>query len=458
MAWLLGGGGVTHEPYSFTHALLNKSFKVEWVALGEVLGYTQPTKYLVKSTDYDNAHKTPVLTAGQTFILGYTDETEGIYLATPENPCIIFDDFTTSFHWVNFAFKVKSSALKILTPIQTAQDINFRFIFYAMKCIRFTPREHARHWIKTYSAFQIPLPPLALQAKIVEILDQFNALTTDLQEGLPAEIEAREKQYTHYLNTLLDFGVAAGGGVSLDWLERHPLKTWILQEWGAPVLKPASKHPLKKLLQEHCPQGVEWVELGEIGEFVRGSGLTKADLHPDNPSGELVGAIHYGEIHTFYNTHTAQTKSFISPQLAKKLKPVYSGDLVIVGVSENPADVCKAVAYLGQDTIYIGGDTFALRHQQNPKYLAYLFQTQAFKDFKLKYTCGAKVSRLNLQDLKTFQIPLPPLIVQAQIVEILDQFNALTTDLQEGIPAEIEAREKQYQHYLNALLNFKESV
>ncbi|WP_104683280.1 restriction endonuclease subunit S [Helicobacter felis] len=249
-----------------------------------------------------------------------------------------------------------------------------------------------------------------------------------------------------------------GGGVSLDWLERHPLKTWILQEWGAPVLKPASKHPLKKLLQEHCPQGVEWVELGEIGEFVRGSGLTKADLHPDNPSGALVGAIHYGEIHTFYNTHTAQTKSFISPQLAKKLKPVYCGDIILTTTSEDLKGLCKAVAWLGDSQIVTGGHAAIFRHNQNPKYLAYWFHTKDFIKQKRKIAYGAKVTEVKPSDLARCIIPLPPLAIQAKIVEILDQFNALTTDLQEGIPAEIEAREKQYQHYLNALLNFKESA
>lgn len=88
---------------------------VEYRALGEILQYEQPSRYIVKNTNYDDSFKTPVLTAGASFILGYTDETNGIYNASKENPCIIFDDFTTSFHWVDFPFKIKSSAMKILT-------------------------------------------------------------------------------------------------------------------------------------------------------------------------------------------------------------------------------------------------------------------------------------------------------------------------------------------------------
>ncbi|WP_163566222.1 restriction endonuclease subunit S, partial [Helicobacter suis] len=186
------------------HPLLKESFRVEWVRLGEVLDYEQPTKYIVNSTSYDDAHKTPVLTAGQTFILGYTNETQGVYLATPERPCIIFDDFTTSFHWVDFAFKVKSSAIKILTLKEPLQ-INFKFVFYAMKCIRFNPTQHERHWIKRCANFPIPLPPLPIQEKIASILDQLQALSSDLEQGIPAEIRARKKQFNYYLNHLLDF-------------------------------------------------------------------------------------------------------------------------------------------------------------------------------------------------------------------------------------------------------------
>ena len=89
---------------------------VENLPLEETLKYEQPTKYIVKSTDYDNTFDTPVLTAGQTFILGYTNETSGIYHASKDNPVIIFDDFTTANKWVDFKFKVKSSAMKLLTP------------------------------------------------------------------------------------------------------------------------------------------------------------------------------------------------------------------------------------------------------------------------------------------------------------------------------------------------------
>ena len=99
---------------------------VEYKKLGDILNYEHPTKYIVKSTEYDNSYSIPVLTAGQTFILGYTNEDEGIYEASKDHPTIIFDDFTTSFHWVDFNFKIKSSAMKMLRP--KTSNVSFRYI------------------------------------------------------------------------------------------------------------------------------------------------------------------------------------------------------------------------------------------------------------------------------------------------------------------------------------------
>jgi type I restriction enzyme S subunit len=176
---------------------------VRTMCLADILEYEQPTKYLVASKDYSDEFAVPVLTAGQTFLLGFTNEMNGIYEATPANPVIIFDDFTTSFKWVDFKFKVKSSAMKMLTP--RSAEVDFRYVYYAMSVIGFSPTEHARHWISMYSQFEIPVPSIEVQFKIVDSLDKFEKITSDLASGLPAEIEARRKQYEYYRDKLLTF-------------------------------------------------------------------------------------------------------------------------------------------------------------------------------------------------------------------------------------------------------------
>ncbi|GAA7922702.1 restriction endonuclease subunit S [Helicobacter pylori] len=177
---------------------------VEFRKLGEVLEYDQPNKYCVTSKEFDKSYPTPVLTAGKTFILGYTNEKDNIYQASKSSPVIIFDDFTTATQWVDFPFKVKSSAMKILLPKNPT--INIRFIFFYMQTIPYNiSGEHTRQWISRYSQITIPIPPLEIQQEIVKILDQFSILTTDLLAGIPAEIEARKKQYEYYREKLLSF-------------------------------------------------------------------------------------------------------------------------------------------------------------------------------------------------------------------------------------------------------------
>lgn len=177
---------------------------VGFVKLDDVLDYEQPTKYIVKSTNYDDAYDTPVLTAGQSFILGYTDEKDGHYMASKESPVVIFDDFTTGSHWVDFEFKVKSSAMKMLKPKEI--DVNFRYVYYAMENIDFVPTSHSRHWISIYSQFLIPLPKKEVQDEIVIILDKLAELTDSMAECMEREIEIRNALYEGYRDKILHYG------------------------------------------------------------------------------------------------------------------------------------------------------------------------------------------------------------------------------------------------------------
>jgi len=140
---------------------------MEIVKLGDVLKYEQPTKYIVNSTQYNNDFDTPVLTAGKSFLLGNTDEVDGIF---KDIPVIIFDDFTTAIKFVDFPFKVKSSAMKILKPNKDIADI--RFLFYRLMKIKINSSQHKRYWISKYSQLEIPLPTLPEQKRIAAILDE----------------------------------------------------------------------------------------------------------------------------------------------------------------------------------------------------------------------------------------------------------------------------------------------
>ncbi len=173
---------------------------VPYRPLGEILKFEQPGKYLVSSTAYDDSFLTPVLTAGQTFILGYTNEEVGIYPASSDQPVIIFDDFTTAFKWVDFPFKAKSSAMKMLRPKEDAGAL-FRYLYFAMLGIDFEPQEHARHWISRYANFTIPVPPLPVQEEIVQNLNLFTSLEAELKD----ELAARRRQFDYYRRELLAF-------------------------------------------------------------------------------------------------------------------------------------------------------------------------------------------------------------------------------------------------------------
>ena len=124
--------------------------------LGELFDYEQPQPYIVRGTEYDDSFPTPVLTAGQSFVLGYTNEKQGIKMASPEHPVIIFDDFTTSSHFVDFPFKVKSSAIKLLTLRDKNEDIHFTY--QVLQNIAYTPVSHERHWISKFATFATLMP------------------------------------------------------------------------------------------------------------------------------------------------------------------------------------------------------------------------------------------------------------------------------------------------------------
>lgn len=204
---------------------------------------------------------------------------------------------------------------------------------------------------------------------------------------------------------------------------------------------------LEELIEQYCPDGVEYVPLSSIGTIKRGNGLQKKDFVKAG-----IGCIHYGQIYTKFGLFTNKTLTYVDKELADHLLHIEKGDLVIACTSENVEDVCKAVAWLGDDSIVTGGHSCVLHHNQNPKYIAYFFQTESFQRQKRKYAYGTKVIDIKPDSIGKIEIPLPPLPVQEEIVRILDAF----TELQAELQAELQKRKQQYNYYRDNLLAFED--
>ncbi|MEB7691188.1 restriction endonuclease subunit S [Staphylococcus equorum] len=172
-----------------------EGFVDEWSfeKLGNLLIYEQPTKYLVNNTSYNDSNPVPVLTAGQSFILGYTHETNNVKNATSEDPIIIFDDFTTSSHYVDFSFKVKSSAMKFL---RFEDNSTSYFIYVLLKNIKYEPQSHERHWISIFANFDVLLPSKKEQQKIGQFFKKIDEMIATHQQKLE-KFKATKQAYLH---------------------------------------------------------------------------------------------------------------------------------------------------------------------------------------------------------------------------------------------------------------------
>lgn len=350
---------------------------VDYINIGDLVDYEQPTKYIVNSTNYDDDFPIPVLTAGQTFILGYTNETSGIYKASKEKPVIIFDDFTSAFKWVDFPFKIKSSAMKLLTV--NTKNTTLRYIYHIMGYLNFTSEEHKRLWIGKYSKFKIPVPPIEVQCEIVRILDKFTELTAELT----AELTERKKQYEYYRDELLTFG---------NDIHNEKLKS--------------------------------------VAKISRGVRVIKSQLS-DNGYPVYQNALSPMGYHSEYNV-SGGTTYIISAGAAGE-----------IGFSEEnfwAADDCLIFKDLNGVT---------------NKYIYHFLKTK--KDFIKSRVRKASIPRLSREVIENLSIPIPSIEVQNRIVNTLDNFETICSDLNIGLPAEIEARQKQYEYYRDQLLTFAES-
>ena len=378
---------------------------VEYRPLGELLAYEQPTKYLVSSKDYDESYPTPVLTAGKTFILGYTNETEGIYPASEEEPVIIFDDFTTAFKWVEFPFKAKSSAMKMLT-LKSGTNSLFKYVYYAMQCIVYNSSDHARQWISKYSNIEIPVPPVEIQEAIVEILDKF----TNLEAELEAELEARRTQYEHYRNQLLSYDSLAARG-SVSWIPLRELGVW--SGGGTP----------SKSRGDYWNEGnIPWV--------------TPKDMRSSKIHNSMMNV-------TDRAVRESNVKLIEAPSIALVVRSSILQHTF-------PVAQIDVDATFNQDmkVLVVDPDRFERR------YIYYALSANGQEILRHTSKQGGSVNSLVVPQLMDFGIPVPEIDEQRRIADLLDRFDALVNDITSGLPAEIAARRAQYEHYRDRLLSF----
>ena len=349
---------------------------VEFKALEDVIDYEQPSKYIVKNTDYSDRFPTPVLTAGQTFILGYTNEEDGIYEANKEKPVIIFDDFTTANKWVDFRFKIKSSAMKILTS-KDNNKYDIRYLYHVIQTIRYVPVDHSRQWIGTYSKFTIPVPHPDVQCEIVRILDNFTELT--------AELTARKKQYEYYRDQLLTFD-----------------------------------------------ESVPSVKLGNICDVITGGEVPGECVKGNIPSDDYTYPI-WGNGKNIYG----YTKSYKVGVDAVCISSIGANTGMVYFHKANFTPIVRLKVLIPKNNTI------------NTRYLFHAVSTIKFEAKK------SSVPNMSAGDIKKLSISLPSSKEQERIVSILDRFDALCNDISVGLPAEIEARKKQYEYYRDKLLTFK---
>ena len=331
-----------------------------------------------------------------------TEELAGEYLAEGEIVCIPWGGTpNVKYHKGKFV----TGDNRIATSLDT-NILDNKYLYYWMQSkidliasfYRGAGIQHPS--MKSVLELQIPLPALPVQREIVRILDSFTLYSAELT----AELTARRKQYEFYRDKLLKFDSG----------------------------------------------NIPRVKLKDIAtEFYRGYGITREQV-----TKEGIPCVRYGEIYTTYNTWFDKCVSYTKVEDIASPKYFEYGDILFAITGESVEDIAKSAAYIGNEKCLAGGDIVVMKHKQNPKFLAYALSTFDARQQKSKGKIKSKVVHSNVPSIENIEIYLPPIDVQERIVKVLDNFDAICSDLGIGLPAEIEKRQKQYEYYREKLLTF----
>ncbi len=358
--------------------------------LGEVLLYEQPSKYIVNSKNYSSDYETPVLTAGKTFILGNTKEKENIF-PVDKLPVIIFDDFTTAIQFVDFPFKVKSSAMKILHAKKSEADI--RYLFYLIKTIKLNHVTHKRYWISEYSEIEISLPSVSKQRKIVAKLEKKLA---KIKEAKRLRAEAQE--LTQNLLSVELHKIFAEGKKN-GWEEKEFIDVVAIE----------SKRNTKNLPYV----GMEDVESG-TGKFLGNKEVRKVKSSTS----------YFNMSHILYGK--------LRPYLNKVLMPDFEGHCTTEFLPLKP------------DAKYLSRE-----------WLTFWIKSEGVVSRINSTVAGARMPRANMNEVKKYKIPLPPLSEQKKIVARLDALSEKIKKLQEHQKSTMADLDRLEQSILHQAFNQK---
>ena len=393
--------------------------------LGELLPYEQPTDYIVESTDYDDSYKTPVLTAGKSFIIGYTNETKGIYTKLP---VIIFDDFTTSSQYVDFPFKVKSSAMKILSANSEIADL--KYLFYKMQTIQFDSANHKRYWISEYSKIKLDLPPLVEQQLIVNRIETMFAKLDQAQEKAQTVLDSFETRKAAILHK------AFTGQLTANWRKENDIKTCEIEDILNKTFAVRDTLIANKTIQKAkistefderfvsylCP---DWkiVKLGSIAFVTKLAGFEYTKYIKLEDTGEIP-AIRAQNVRKGYLDET--NLLYISKEVSEFLQrsSLTKKSVLVTFIGAGIGDVCvfdKPTRYhLAPNVAKIEPFNSENEEYVNVKYIMYYLisnfgQHEIFKNMK-----ATAQPSLSMETIRDIEIPIPSLPEQKEIVRILD--------------------------------------
>ena len=210
---------------------------------------------------------------------------------------------------------------------------------------------------------------------------------------------------------------------------------------------------LQELIERHCPDGVEYKSLGELGTFYRGSSFQKKHFVEEGEP-----CIHYGQVHTQYNLSTDHVISYLDPVFAAKMKRAKPGDLIIATTSEDDEAVGKAIAWMGDTDVVVSNDAYIYSHCLDPMYMAYIFASDLYQQPKLKYVTGTKVRRVHEKNISKIVVPVPPIEVQREIVRLLDAYTAAHDALVAKLTEDYAIQEATFEMLLSGAFSSLENV